>query len=491
MEQLRKLREIKKPKFLEDMSSGDKIEFEFPFFMLYLKSITSGAISRIIMLQVSTEKEIFKHIAPYLTKILVLMTQWRYPQAKAAEIISGEAPTPPFKDFLFKFSQSIASGEPVNLFIEKYYMNYITEYSAKRMQSMNRLKTLSDAYLPMISITLFMTTTMLISSIFYDARAMIIIAIMIVIIVSFILYIISWLIFQASKPDNLLIQEQKEKPPKRKRAELVAMMAIIASCAILLIPFENHFMHFVLIGMVLFIAGMIGKSYCANVKAMESDYPTFFRYMASNLSANIPLLQIMDSAVETDFGSLNDVIMSLNNKLRMRVEPKVAWWSFETEIDSLLIRRINTIMTDTIYTGGDLGKAYKEIDEYYHLYTTIREQRYTSVAYHVGLAVPIYVVAAALFSVIDGFFDSLVGFIGEMATMLDFFSVPDVAFMRLFFVFALALLSLNNVFSIYNMEGDSRFTVMYYLGMQLSLGGAVYMVINEAVKGYLAGVAMI
>jgi hypothetical protein len=43
------------------------------------------------------------------------------------------------------------------------------------------------------------------------------------------------------------------------------------------------------------------------------------------------------------------------------------------------------------------------------------------------------------------FFGSLVGFIGEMATMLDFFSVPDVAFMRLFFVFALALLALDNV----------------------------------------------
>ncbi len=188
MESLKK--KLVKPKFLENLSSGDKIEFEFPFFMLYLKSITSGTISRIIMLQVSAEKKIFGNVAPYLTKILVLMTQWRYPQAKAAEIISGEAPTKPFKDFLFKFSQSIAAGEPVNLFIEKYYKNYIAQFGAKRAQAMNRLKTLSDAYLPMISVTLFMTTTMLISSIFYDAKAMIVIAIMIVIIVSFVLYII-------------------------------------------------------------------------------------------------------------------------------------------------------------------------------------------------------------------------------------------------------------------------------------------------------------
>ncbi len=378
------LKKIKKLKIIKEMNTGDKIDFEFPFFMLYLNSITSGTISRIIMLQVSAENAIFKNIAPYLTKILVLMTQWRYPQAKAAEIISGEAPTKGFKDFLFKFNQSIASGEPVNIFIEKYYQNYIAEYGAKRAQSMNQLKTLSDAYLPMISITLFMTTTMLISSIFYDARAMIIIAIMIVIIISFVLYIISWLIFQASKPDNLLIQDQKEKPPSRKRAEYISIMAVIVSCGILLVPFEDHFMHFVLIGLVLFIAGHIGRTYCGNVKQMESDYPTFFRYMASNLAANIPLLQIMDSACETDFGSLNDVILSLNNKLRMRVEPRVAWWSFETEIDSLLIRRVNTIMTDTIYTGGDLGVASQGIEDFYHLYTTIREQRYTTVAYQDG-----------------------------------------------------------------------------------------------------------
>ena len=485
------LEKLKKLKLFEDMSGGDNIEFEFPFFMLYLKSITSGTITRILMLQVAAEKAIFKYISPYLSRILVLMTQWRYPQAKAAEIMSYETPTKEFSDYLFKLSQSIASGEPINEFIDKYYSNYIAEYSSTRMQAMNRLKTLSDAYLPMISITLFMTTTMLISSIFYDAKVMIMLAILIVIIISFILYVISWLIFQSAKPDNLLIQGQKEKPPARKRAEYATMMALVAAAAILTIPFENHFMHFILIGIVFFMAGLIGKQYVGKVRARERDYPTFFRYMASNLSANIPLLQIMDSAVETDFGSLNDVIKSLNNKLRMRIEPRVAWWSFETEIDSLLIRRINTIMTDTIYTGGDLGQAYKNIEEFYHLYTTIRQQRYTAVGYHVGLAVPIYIVASALFSVIDGFFDSLVGFIGEMATMLDFFSVPDVAFMRLFFVFALGLFSLNNVFSIYNMEGDSRFTVLYYMGMQLTIGGSIYLIISEAVKGYLAGVAMI
>jgi len=478
-------------KFIEGLSKGDKIEFEFPFFMLYLRSITSGTISRVLMLQVASEKLIFNSIMPYLKRILVLMTQWRYPQAKATEIMSTETPTKEFSDFLFKFSQSIASGEPVNLFIEKYYTNYMAEFESSRMQAINRLKTLSDAYLPMLSITLFMTTTMLISSIFYDPAIMILLAIMIVIIVSFILYVLSWLIFQNAKPDAILVQEQKEKPPSRQRAEHAAIMSLVLSGLVLFIPFESQFMHFIIIGILLFLGGLVGRTYVNNVKKKEIDYPAFFRYMASNLSANIPLAQILQSASETEFASLDPVIQSLNNKIKMRVEPRIAWWGFETEIDSTLIRRVNTIMTDTIYTGGDLGIASKFIEQFYHIYVTIRERRYAAVSYHVGLVVPLYVISAALFGTIDGFFTSLIEFIGEMASLLDFFSVPEISFMRLFFVFALALFSLNNVFSVYNMEGDSRFTVLYYTGMQMALGGTVYLIISEAVANYLGGVATI
>ena len=157
----------------------------------------------------------------------------------------------------------------------------------------------------------------------------------------------------------------------------------------------------------------------------------------------------------------------------------------------MLIRRINLIMTDTVYTGGDLGIAQKFIEEFFHLYTTIRDRRYNAVNYHAGILVPVYVVMAALFAVIDGFFASLIDFIGAMTDIIDFFSVPDVEFMRLFFVFALLLFALNNVFSLYNMEGDSRYTVLFFLGLQIVLGGTLYMVVCQAAGSYLSGVVRI
>ena len=68
---------------------------------------------------------------------------------------------------------------------------------------------------------------------------MIVLAIMIVIVISFILYILSWLIFNSSKPDAILVQGQKEKPAARRRVEYAAIMSIVLSGLVLLIPFEN------------------------------------------------------------------------------------------------------------------------------------------------------------------------------------------------------------------------------------------------------------
>lgn len=481
--------DLKLPKFLKEISEGDKVAFEFPFFILYLRAITSGTLSRLAMIRFAAEKVIFKHIGKYLDKLIYLTKQWRYPQAKASEILSEEVPTDYFSTFLYKLSQSISSGEPTNKFIEREHKNWVAEYEATRSQSLDRLKNLSDAYLPMMSVTLFLTTTMLISTIFYEAESMIMLTILSVIIISFILYLISWLIYKAAKPEGILLEGQDEKPKWRKRVEIIAYICIAIAAGTLFLPVKDNFYRVTIAGILLTIGGGIGKYYVSKVKAREEDYPSFFRYMCSNLSVDIPLVEVVNAATETDFGTLNEPIMSLYNKLNMRVQPKVAWWSFETELDSQLIRRMNLIMTDTFYTGGNISKASKFLEDFFHTYITLRRKRYQAASYHTGILIPLYAVMAGLFGVIDGFFTALIDFVEKISEMVSFLSVPPMSFIRLFFVFALVLFALNNVYSLYNMEGDSRYTVLFYFGLQLSIGGILYIIVSGQVTKYLGSIA--
>ena len=479
---------LKLPSFLENMGTGDNINFEFPFFILYLRAITSGTLSRLAMIKFAGEKPIFKNISIYLNKILYLTEQWRYPQSKAAELISAEAPTEYFSTFLYKLSQSISAGEPTNEFIQREHKNWLAEYEAKRNRDLDRLKMLSDAYLPMLSVTLFLTTTMLISTIFYDAESMILLTMVSVVLISFILYLISWMIYKAALPDSVLISEQTEKTRRRIKIERFLYICLGLSAVVTFIPM-NRFIKISIVGFLFTISGFAGRHYLGKVKEKEHDYPTFFRYISGNLAVDIPLLDVVKAATESNFGSLNTPIRSLYNKLSMRIQPMEAWWSFETELDSKLIRRMNLIMTDTFYTGGDLSKSMKFMEEFLHIYTKLRNKRYQAVSYHTGILVPMYVIMACMFSVIDGFFTALTGFIGELSGMMTFMSVPPMDFIRLFFTFTLILFALNNAYSVYNMEGDSRFTVVFYTGIQMCLGGFAYYYLSGLVANSLGSVS--
>jgi archaellum biogenesis protein FlaJ (TadC family) len=243
------------------------------------------------------------------------------------------------------------------------------------------------------------------------------------------------------------------------------------------------------LGLLLLVPGTLGKIYIGKIQKIEETFPSFLRFMGSNLKVDIPLKEVIRESLEVDFGNLNVYLRDLYHRLEMRVEPKLAWLSFETEIDSRLIQRVNVVMTDTLATGGDMNQSSKLLEEFYHTYTSLRRKRYTASSYHVGIVIPLYAVMAALFATLDGFFTSLTGFMGTISTMVDFMASPPLDFMRFFFMFTLTIFSLNNVYSIYNIEGDSRFTLLFYLGLQLAIAGTVYILINGAVTGYLGSMA--
>jgi len=254
------LTEVNRLDVVDQLTNSDKVESEYPFFLLYLKSLATGTVSRLVMLKTISEKSIFKSISPYITQILVLTADWRYPQAKAVEFLSQKVPTKDFQRFLYKFSQSISSGEPLPPFIDREFRTFFTEYDAMKNQSLDKLKTLSDAYLPLLSVTLFLCTTMLVSSIFYNPEMMVMLTIMAVVAISIMLYLISWMMFKQAKPDEIMI-DQDIKSSTRSRLEKIAMICLGASILSLAFPMPDYFYHIVVVGVLLLIPGYLGKRY--------------------------------------------------------------------------------------------------------------------------------------------------------------------------------------------------------------------------------------
>ncbi|RLB79426.1 MAG: hypothetical protein DRH17_13830 [Deltaproteobacteria bacterium] len=236
------------------------------------------------------------------------------------------------------------------------------------------------------------------------------------------------------------------------------------------------------------LAGALGKIYVSKIKKREEEYPAFLRYVASNCAVEVPVIMALKGIQETALKYIGKAMRRLYAKHKMREERRVAWWSFEVELDSKLIQRVNEIFVDTLYTGN-LARVAKILEEFYFTYITIRRRRYQVVSYLVNVLVPLYAAIAGVLAVINGFFAALSEFMMQISAFISFLTPPPVDFMNFFFIFHLVALALNNSIAIYTMEGDSRFTILFYIGLFLTCGGAMFSVINMATYNYLSSIA--
>ncbi|MCD6443880.1 hypothetical protein J7L70_02615 [Candidatus Bathyarchaeota archaeon] len=84
------------------LSVVDKIESEYPFFLLYLRSIATRDASRMELLKTASEKIIFKNIGRFIKRIITLVTEWRYSQAEACSNLSEAVPSKTLGSFLYR-----------------------------------------------------------------------------------------------------------------------------------------------------------------------------------------------------------------------------------------------------------------------------------------------------------------------------------------------------------------------------------------------------
>jgi len=441
------------------------------------------------LLKTASEKIIFKNIGRFLKRIITLVTEWRYSQAEACSNLSEAVPSKTLGSFLYRLSQSINSGEAINTFVEREYKNFSASYYENKMQAIERLKATCDTFLSLESVTLFLCVTILISSIFFSPELMITLSILTVVTLSAILFFLSWYIFKLSKPDGILA-EAEVKPKRRRQLEYVGLSSLAIAAKVFLILLQRFPLSYCLIGagIPMLLAGALGKIYVSKIKKREEEYPAFLRYVASNCAVEVPVIMALKGIQETGFKYIGKAIRRLYAKLKMRVEPRVAWWSFEVELDSKLIQRINEIFVDTLYTGN-LARVAKILEEFYFTYVTIRRRRYQVVSYLVNVLAPLYAAIAGVLAVINGFFVALSEFMMQISAFISFLTPPPVDFMNFFFTFLLVALALNNSIAIYTMEGDSRFTILFYIGLFLTCGGATFSAINTATYNYLSSIA--
>ncbi len=480
---------MKTPRFKNPFSrltASSGVESEYPFFLLYVRCLATSAISRLQLFSITAQKDVFRHIASYMKRISILTEKWRYGQADACEAVSRKAPTKAFKEFLLRMAQSIRAGEPIQDFLSREYTNFMTIHPEQRERSLQRLRHLADAYSAVFTSGVFLAVISILIVTMLPFSALLPMLMIVAASIMAGLNMVAVIMFKAAKPDDVLISE-KTKPRTRRILELFAVSSI-AAAALLLLATQSYGSNISLLAASLPIlaAGVAGKLYVKTVKKREEAYQAFLRNLLSYLSGGVPVLLALKNILDVKYGALTKPIKNLYAKLVLRIDPQIAWRAFEIETGSELIRRLDATLLDTVYKGGDIAETGKLVNQLYTAFMAIRRRRYQVVSYFQGIITPLHAAMCALMGMISAFFKLLFQYASMVSTIVTFMYVPPIEFIDLYLIFLIVTFSISNAMALYFIEGDSRYSFLFYLGLLLASGAAGFTAAHYLTTEYLS-----
>ena len=479
---------MKLKRLISGILHGSEIESEFTFFLLYLRSLATSEITRLQLFDLAAEKDAFKNIAKYMKQISVLVEKWRYGQADACEAIAEKIPSETLRDFLVRFAQSIRAGEPLITFLTREFDSYMRSYPEDNLRRVNKLRHLADAYSAIFTSGVFLSTMSFLAAALIFMEFSIPLLIAVVSGTALGMAFLASLIYRAARPDGILIKE-KIKTRYRRLLEIGFILAFALSPILFILMYNHSFtLSIALLGMPLLADGIGGKLYVNSVKKREEIYPSFVRNLVSYTAGGVSLLVALKSVLITNYGKLTPMLHRLYAKLKMRVSPFIAWRSFEVETGSELIRRMDTILVDTLYQGGDIEEVGKLMDRVYTEYMAARLRRYRVVSYFQGILVPVHIAMCALLGMMESFFKMLFKYIQLVSRIVPLGYIPPLEFINIYFIFVMVLFSLTNTLAIYFMEGDSRYSFLFFMGLFLVSGSLAYQGLYLLTEQFLSSI---
>jgi len=135
-----------------------------------------------------------------------------------------------------------------------------------------------------------------------------------------------------------------------------------------------------------------------DIRASESAYPNFLRDLTQSVNSGMTIPQAIIVASQTEYGALTKYIQKLNANLAWGAPFPEAWARFTTLLkDSEVISRINGIVLESFYSGGDISAVLEALSEDVETIKRMEAEKRGMMAQHLAV---MYVVFGVFLSII-------------------------------------------------------------------------------------------
>jgi len=452
--------------------------------IIHLYSLsTASPSSRDIMRMAGKSSLALSNASKIFSKISALVERWHYTLHKAARYVASQVSEERVKRFLQRLSDSVNVNIDLRNFMKVEYEKMMANKAVEFDRAIEKAKRIIEAYSAIMTSNIFLSVSMLLTSMIYGIdvnRILILTAIAAASSLAFIAFLTS-----KSLPRDPILHNDPRRPEKLASIERINPIILITSLSslslLILSPIKPRFfldpisVPMILAGTPLLMIGWMGKRWVKSAGEMDENYAPFVKSLGDALEVSGSLKSACKVVSINDYGPLNKLLKRLGKRLELGFKQGKAVEMFGVESLSNLILSTCRIEADSLRYGSRQSIASKAIHDYVLSHLANRKKRRQVAGAIRGLALPLQ----AIFSAISALISVLTKMLSEFARLIQagfpviITPISDNAII-IYFSGLMLVMAVASSYMIYSIEGDSKFTFTYQLGILLTISGIVY-----------------
>ena len=456
------------------ISTGNKVDENFVYFVAFLYSISTGEIGAVELFKTGKDSKYGKYSKAFQDTFR-LGVWWSFGLASACEMIGAKVSDDkddPLKLLLVKLSQVVRLGDDLTLFLKDEYKNAIKTYSIKYEANLESQKLFSEMFYTLMSTSSFMISANSIMSMlmgFGDPGQIIVVTMLGVGGGMAVFVVMMFFMF----PRDLLEYSSPDIEKKFRMKIFIAIGASVGISAVLLISnLVPAILAVALGGIPLLYPGMIAKNLESKITSYLEWYPTFILHFCQLYATIGAMGQALQSVTRTDFGPIQTFIIYFKNRIKNRIDQVIAFELFSIETQNHLIANGNDIVSTSLDKGAKMNIVGNVVSDLSKKINELRGKRGQNASTFQLVIFILHVLSLSIFGLMTQLTEMFNGLAGGDLDNAAFELTPiDPAFMQLLMPILLIMTSIISGFAIKIIQGGIYKTVLFHIGILIVIGG--------------------
>ncbi|MFQ5472089.1 MAG: hypothetical protein ACE5FA_04290 [Dehalococcoidia bacterium] len=337
----------------------DQSQFDLLTVLTYLSSISTANLSREQLFDAAAELEYAP--SPYFARVANLVQSLGYDYSHACHVVSRTAQDDVMRQFLLRFGNSMASGEPEPTFLVRERDVMLEDYTNEYERAIESLRKWTDAFVALLVSCNLIVLVALISNMIYNLGSVLMIVVEVVAIVAAAMG--AYLLYRIS-PFDPMVHKMEHKSEEQQRMSRVARIlfptALLAALGAYFV-LGNIAYSLLAAGFLVLPVGLIANGLESKIDARDRDIADFLRALGGVTGARgSTVIESLGHIDPRAIGSLEPELKRLLTRVSCGINTTLSWSRFMTDTGSELIHRV----VRGFWDGNDLGGDPEKIGAY-------------------------------------------------------------------------------------------------------------------------------